>query len=454
MRKYIKQQLYGILNTLDEAIDALKVYIDSGKTEEIMTLLQDMQDVAVQVGESIEETEGEGTKAVTLLEQFCDELWQISQCVNEEISVAQNKGVDKLQTLVTLLAMVHKQIQGFKETTEVVFLPYNASMWDSLESVWMKARDDENVEAYVIPIPYYDKNPDGSFGEFHYEGNQYPKYVPITDFNQYDFENRHPDKIYIHNPYDEYNLVTSVHPYFYASKLKNLTDELIYIPYFVLAEIDPDNKAAVKGIEHFITVPGVVHANKVIVQSEKMRQIYVNVLTEAFAGTAFDREHWEKVIDGSGSPKMDKVERTKREDIDIPEAWLHIIQKEDGSFKKIVFYNTSVVALINEKEKILRKMKDVLRIFYENREKVVLLWRPHPLIKATLESMHPELWEEYSKIVEEYKNAGWGIYDDTTDMNRAIVLSDAYYGDGSSIVQLYQKTKKPVMIQSCDVIQE
>lgn len=452
MRKYIKQQLYGILNTLDEAIDALQVYIDSGKTEEIMTLLQDMQDTAVQVGESIEETEGEGTKAVTLLEQFCDELWQISQYVNEAISVAQNKEVDKLQTLVTLLAMVRDKIQDFKETTEVVFLPYNASMWDSLESVWMKARDDENVEAYVIPIPYYDKNPDGSFGELHYEGNQYPKYVPITDFNQYDFENRHPDKIYIHNPYDEYNLVTSVHPYFYASKLKNLTDELIYIPYFVLAEIDPDNKAAVKGIEHFITVPGVVHANKVIVQSEKMRQIYINVLTETFAGTAFDRQHWEKVIDGSGSPKMDKVERTTLEDIDIPEEWQSIIYNPDGSRKKVVFYNTSVVALLNKREQMLKKIKDVLRIFYENREKVVLLWRPHPLIKATIESMHPELWEEYSKIVKDYKNAGWGIYDDTTDMNRAIVLSDAYYGDGSSIVQLYQKTKKPVMIQSCDVL--
>lgn len=448
MRKYIKQQLYGILDTLDEAIDALKVYIDSGKTEEIMTLLQDMQDAAVQVGESIEETEGEGTKAVTLLEQFCDELWQISQYVNEEISVAQNKEVDKIQTLVTLLAMVREQIKEFKETTEVVFLPYNASMWDSLESVWMKARDDENVEAYVIPIPYYDKNPDGSFGELHYEGKQYPKYVPITDFNQYDFENRHPDKIYIHNPYDEYNLVTSVHPFFYASKLKNFTDELVYIPYFVLAEIDPDNNVAVKNIEHFITVPGVVHANKVIVQSEKMRQIYINVLTETFAGTAFDREHWEKVIDGSGSPKMDKVERTTLEDIDIPEEWQSIIYNPDGSRKKVVFYNTSVVALLKKREQMLKKIKDVLRIFYENREKVVLLWRPHPLIKATIESMHPELWEEYSKIVEEYKNAGWGIYDDTTDMNRAIVLSDAYYGDASSIVQLYQKTKKPVMIQN------
>lgn len=447
MRKFIKQQLYGILDTLEDAIEALKIDIKSNKNEDAMLLLQDMQGAAVQIGETIETSEGEGTKTVSLLEQFCEELWNISQFID-----CQLQGNFNTNALEKIIKKVRHDISGFQITSEVVFLPYNASMWDSLESVWMQARDDETVESYVIPIPYYDKKPDGSFGELHYEGDKYPEYVPITDFNQYDFENRHPDKIYIHNPYDEYNKVTSVHPFFYAKRIKDFTDELVYIPYFVLNEIDPKNKAAVKGMEHFITVPGVFYANKVIVQSEKMREVYIDVLSETFAGTNMDRKYWENVIDGSGSPKMDKVARTKREDIDIPEKWLRIIQKEDGSLKKIVFYNTSVVALLKYQRQMLEKIKDVLRIFYENKDKVALLWRPHPLIKATIESMHPELWEEYSKIVEEYKKAGWGIYDDTTDMNRAIVLSDAYYGDGSSVVQLYQETKKPIMIQNCDVV--
>jgi len=37
-------------------------------------------------------------------------------------------------------------------------------------------------------------------------------------------------------------------------------------------------------------------------------------------------------------------------------------------------------------------------------------------------------------------------------MDRAVVLSDAYYGDFSSVVQVYQKTGKPVMIQNADII--
>lgn len=68
---------------------------------------------------------------------------------------------------------------------------------DSLESVWKVADKDKNVDAYVIPIPCCDKNPDRSFKEMHYEGSLYPKYVPISKYDEYDFESRRPDAIYI-----------------------------------------------------------------------------------------------------------------------------------------------------------------------------------------------------------------------------------------------------------------
>ena len=48
--------------------------------------------------------------------------------------------------------------------------------------------------------------------------------------------------------------------------------------------------------------------------------------------------------------------------------------------------------------------------------------------------------------------AGFGIYDDSPDMDRAVIVSDAYYGDWSSIVHLYQKTGKPVMIQDVEIM--
>ena len=80
--------------------------------------------------------------------------------------------------------------------------------------------------------------------------------------------------IFIHNPYDEYNRVTRIHPFFYASNLKKYTEMLVYIPYFLLREIDPENKNDLEEIKHFCMLPGVLYADRVIVQSEKMRRCY------------------------------------------------------------------------------------------------------------------------------------------------------------------------------------
>ena len=68
--------------------------------------------------------------------------------------------------------------------------------------------------------------------------------------------------------------------------------------------------------------------------------------------------------------------------------------------------------------------------------------------------MVPEIRDQYKKIIEDYRTEGWGIYDDTPNMDRAIIISDAYYGDPSSLVQLYEKLEKPIMIQNVDVLEK
>lgn len=52
-------------------------------------------------------------------------------------------------------------------------------------------------------------------------------------------------------------------------------------------------------------------------------------------------------------------------------------------------------------ERMLKKMRSVFGIFQEARDDVALLWRPHPLIEATINSMWPHLQEEYREVVEE-----------------------------------------------------
>lgn len=448
MRRYKKKEL---LETADMLVEANEVIgrLCKSNIDGALELLGQCQESAILLGNLIE-SKGDGyAELVEILENYCENIYQMSIAVSDEEQI--RKLSKKIQRQLTYLNnKIRHEIPEDKK--EVVFFPYKASMWDSLESVWMAADADEGTDAYVVPIPYYDKNPDGTFREMHYEGDQYPDYVPVTNYEEYDFEERRPDIIFIHNPYDQFNYVTSVHPRFYSGNLKQYTEKLVYIPYFILGEIKPDDEEALKGMKHFCINEAVKNADKVIVQSEDMRQVYIEVLTRESGGSKEARAYWEGKIDGSGSPKVDKVLRTKKKDLEIPEAWLRVIQKPDGSFKKIVFYNTSVTALLEHDEKMLKKMESVFQIFRENKDEVAFLWRPHPLMESTLVSMRPELWERYRKIREKYREEGWGIYDDTVDVDRAVVLSDAYYGDWSSIVHLYLKTWKPVMVQDVDIL--
>ncbi len=448
MRKEKKEEADNFIKLLEEAHDGIRTSVEKNKLPNTLGLLEDCQEGAIALGTMIEQSEGEGLPIISLLEQYCELIYQIYESIIQNEEVKANQIYAQLNQL--LVKIVNRFENDITVRKEVVFLPYKASMWDALESIWKKADGDPEYDVYVIPIPYFDKDPDGSFREEHYEADQMPDYVPITSYEEYNFAERHPDEIYIHNPYDERNFVTSVHPFFYSKNLKQYTDKLIYIPYFVLGEIDPWNKAAVEGMEHFVTVPAVINADVVIVQSENMKQCYVQSMVN-LAGE-HTRHIWENKILGLGSPKFDKVQNTTKDDVQIPEVWKRLMIKPDGSYKKVILYNTSVSGLLEHGEKMLDKMQSVFETFKELTNDVVLLWRPHPLIKATTKSMRPNLWMDYEKIVDQYKTEAWGIYDDSAELNRAIALSDGYYGDPSSLVQLCQKVKMPVMIQNVEIL--
>lgn len=442
MRKVQKEQIKQIVALLEQVPKAFAEKNHIENKENIIGMLQECQEAAIAIGTFLEKTEGEDNSVISRLEEYCEMLYQYSGNMSKE----------NLGKIEVALAEVKSAIESISVKKIVCFLPYKASMWDSLESVWKAADEDPNCDAYVIPIPYYDRKSDGSFGEMHYEGDLYPDYVPITSYEKFDLEETRPEQIFIHNPYDDYNLVTSVHPMFYSKKLKDYTEQLIYIPYFILGEVDPEDDEAVEKMEHFCKTPAVINAHKVIVQSEQMKQVYVKVMTE-WQGER-TRSYWEKKILGLGSPKLDKVANTKKEDIEIPRDWYKFIQKSNGEWKKIIFYNTSIAAFLEHSEEMLEKIENVFEVFKENKEGVALLWRPHPLMFSTIESMRPELLERYQKIVNRYKEEKIGIYDDTPNLDRAIALADAYFGDPSSVVPLCQEAGMPVMIQNVEISYE
>lgn len=438
MRKYQQKQLLELIQTLNEANAEIGRLFLSGDLSNVIRLLADCQDFVVQIGNFIESIEGEGTETVALLEEYHNYLYDRS------VEICEGTATPSLikhlrKKVITVENSIKRELKPNK--IEVIFLPYKASMWDSLESIWLAAKDDSQCDAYVVPIPYYDKLPNGALGQMHYEGGAYPDYVPVVDWQEYDIEARHPDVAFIHNPYDDGNLVTSMHPNFYSSRLRDLTDLLCYVPYFVAMN---DVK------EHFCTTSACLHAHKIFVQSKKVRDTYSRVFKITFGGT---REKTEEKFIALGSPKFDKAINSRSEDFRLSERWSNILRLSGYDKKKIVIYNTSITGLLQDNARYIDKISSVID-FFLHREGVVLWWRPHPLNAATYSAMRPQLLEKYENLLSYYKREENGIFDDTPDLNRAIAYADAYYGDWSSVATLFAATGKMTMINNVSVLAE
>ena len=416
MTRAQKKQIEEFLKLLRKAHQAIKKEIEKKNDTTVMDLLQQCQDGAIQVGEMIDNSEGEGSVTIPLLENYCEVVYQ----VYEELGQTEKINVEKIyKKLDKALVSVENCVRNnIPVRTQAVFLPYKASMWDSLESIWMAADADPDCDAYVIPIPYYDKNPDGSFAQMHYEGELYPDYVPVIDYNDYNFE-QYPDMIFIHNPYDESNIVTSVHPFFYSKNLKSYTDNLVYVPYYSTTGGMSEGQKYCRAY---------YYSDYIVIQAEKYRKFFDPALEQ------------DKLV-ALGSPKFDRVMRICQNPPEPPEHWK---AKMEG--KKVYFYNTSLDGMLSNTQAFLKKMEYVFRCF-ENRSEACLVWRPHPLMESTFDSMRTQYKPFYNALKEYYIKNDLGIYDDTPDIANTIALCDAYVGDaGTSVTSLFGMAGKPLFI--------
>jgi len=443
MERYKKKEILAAIGALEKANESIGRTNNKATQVDVIDALSQCQETAILLGDYFETQGEEIISFVKILEDYCENLYQMS-IVLPDYNQCRKLSKKIQKQLPQLHNGIKQKLPDDKK--EIIFLPYKASMWDSLESVWRAADEDKSCDTFVVPIPYFDRNPDGTLGQMHYEGNEYPEYVPVTSWEEYSIAERKPDVIYFHNPYDDSNIITTVHPAFYARELKKYTNMLVYIPYFVCAGDTVQ--------EHLCATPGTLYADKVIVQSEAVRKTYVEELHkfehENKCKNAFG--NIEQKVLALGSPKYDKLLNTRREDLNVPEEWKDMIRKADGTNKKVVLYNTSIASLLEKSDEVIIKIRNTIDVFRDMQDDVVLLWRPHPLMPATLQSMRPQLWNEYSAIVSLYKSEGWGIFDESSDSDRAIAISDGYYGDGGSLFALYEKTGKPMMVQNVKIL--
>lgn len=456
MRKMHKRQIEDFIKMLEQAHLEIKKAVNAQEYAVAMDLLGQCQEGAIGIGNLIENEEGKGFVTVSYVESYCELAFQLyeelmQQKINQTAKQAEDQETVEETTQWAKEKVVQVTGRGANQRTsqaingnrickalrksliqiensvkhdihgrwEVVFLPYKASMWDSLESVWQAADADPDCDAYVVPIPYYDRNADGTLGTYHYEGDELPDYVQVVPYDTYNIETRRPDVVYIHNPYDQGNFVTSIDPRYYSSRLKQYTDCLVYIPYYATAGNMSEGQALCDAY---------FNVDYIVVQSKKIMRF-------------FDPSIPEKKFLPLGSPKFDRVIRMCQNPPKTPTQWAEKIKG-----RNVYFYNTSINGMLGNTEIFLKKMEYVFDCF-EGREDACLLWRPHPLLESTFDSMRPSYRPWYDALKKRFIDDNLGIYDDTPDMTKTIALSDAYIGDsGTSVISLFGIVGKPLFI--------
>ena len=338
---------------------------------------------------------------------------------------------------------IDKEKKDYKDKKMVVFMPFKAKYWNMMAGLWKEYERSGEYTLIAIPAPYYYKNIDGTVEKFN-DDKQYPEYVKIVSPENFDFDSEYVEKIIIQNPYDSYNATTTVHPQFYAKKLAMCTKELIYIPYFETEEINPSDMRAYVSMDSYVTMPGVVYSDKVIVQSEGIKELYVKKLSEYFGEET--RDIWNTKIIGNGKHYTEMENSDSKYD-DIPEKCKGYIKKSDGSYKKVILYFICTNDVLENGHRVFDKIKRSMDTFLEYEDSVVPLMIFESNIDEILKMENPELLEDYNEIKMNFIQ----YIVNENELDKAINLCDAFYGDAGSEAQLCRNSGKPVMIQNVEI---
>lgn len=306
------------------------------------------------------------------------------------------------------------------EHINLLLIPYKRDMWDCFEGIYNIAKNTEGCTVKVCPIPY----------TFRAIGEQPVKWF-LDDFSdvcsgdivEYQKKPKRGeyDAILFHNPYDNANFVTSVHPAFYSDRLKGLAKLLCFVPYGI-----GDTMAKL--------MPGIINADIVFTENEYITQeIKRQIMAEG--GTEEEAAYICKKFILVGSPKLELNLNQQ-----IPKEW-----KERINGKRVVLITTSLIAFLRDPATEMLNVNTVISEF-SKKDDHVIIWREHPLMKPTILAMQPMYAESYAHFQKNYITQDLGIMDHTRDYRIAFSVADVLYTDPSSLVHIWQETGKELHI--------
>lgn len=481
LRREVSDQSGSYKALLRDALGQLKAYqvdffalLESGaeseeEVERLFSLLADSQQLATDMGTLCESVKGEKCKVIPVLETYCEELYLL-------YNVLTGESQEPFDT--DCLGATTQELEEALEThilsrREMVFLPFDAKYWESFDALWKAAMLTENVDVYVVALPYFYKNYDGSLRDMQYQLENYPEKLHVIHIDDFDLELYHPEVIFSQNPYDSYDEAISLPPAFYSKRLQSYSEKVVYVPYFQMDEFTEGDERYYENMESYLCRPGIVAADLVLAPSQQMKKVMIQKLCD-FAGED-TRSIWEdkisvygeEVCEGLGIKFMpsifenDDVNEYSNECL-IKNSVISDSEDRDPKYKTL-FYYTGIGQMIQNGEKELLKMQKTFDLVEsvnaqnasesevgEKKQLHILLWQDDNFLQNLIR-LRPQLYEDYMLLIRGYEEKEWFSVCRDEEIERAILRSDAYYGDTGPYLLRFSGEGKPVMVQNVDL---
>lgn len=280
LKSLAKECLEEFYHLFDQSNTALL----AGNLQALESMLNSIQQLAIDLGTMVENVNGEEsvrTKAIVkCLEDLCETVYIGFN------NASSNKEYESIATIKSSLDSLKAVMQdNLFRVKEILFLPIGPVEWSGFEPTYQSIISDPYCNVTVIPLPLLPKDYAGRIQATDEEIasasriNEYPSDLPLVSWKGYDLSLHHPESIYIQNTYDGKNPYLTVPPYYYTSNLRNCTDELVYIPIGKVSEFTEKDISDQACLSFYLTTPGIVYSDKIIVQSENIKTQYVNKLT-------------------------------------------------------------------------------------------------------------------------------------------------------------------------------
>jgi phosphorylcholine metabolism protein LicD len=402
--------------------------------DKILGRLADCQQLAVDLGTLIEEVKGEkreSTAAVVgSLESFCEAVYGLYTYIQDPLDgrdmiydeQEQPDGqklfsvneIDRLEKLNECMKVVREKLERYViNRREVLFVIVGKNRRKGFESLYEMEAADKDTDVYVVNVPVMRKD---AYGQIISGENNFTE-AADEDRKKYAPELHMPDVIYIQDGYDGENPCLTIPEKYYAENLQRYTEKLVFVPPFTVDEFGKEDITDWYNMKHYVTVPGVVRADAVLVQSENMRKNYIERLTE-FAGEKTG-EIWEKkIIAKKASSEIHETGRKKR-----------------------LMYCLGLNELFEHGEDIKEKLNKRLDTVKSCADKLDVMFCMYPPDKEIWIKACPDISEKIFKKVVDF---GGFVSIDVEKLDSC----DAYYGSPSPYAHYFNSKGKPVML--CD----